>query len=64
MRIMPLISWRAIPADDVITHFFGGVQISPRVSTGLVVLRDCGDSDPADNASGAGSYVAVRLAAF
>lgn len=36
MRVLPLISWRVIQADDVITHFFGGVQHSARISTGLV----------------------------
>jgi hypothetical protein len=36
LRILPLISWRVVQADDVITHFFGGVQHSPRISTGLV----------------------------
>lgn len=36
MRIAPLVSWRVFQADDVITHFFGGVQHSARISTGLV----------------------------
>lgn len=36
LRILPLISWRVIQGDDVITHFFGAVQHSPRISTGLV----------------------------
>jgi hypothetical protein len=36
MHFLPLISWRIIQVDDVITHYFGGVQNSPRVSTGLV----------------------------
>ena len=36
LRIAPLVSWRMIQVDDVITHFFGTVQNSPRISTGLV----------------------------
>jgi hypothetical protein len=36
MRIAPLISWRIIQGDDIITHHFGGVQHNARVSTGLV----------------------------
>jgi hypothetical protein len=36
MRIAPLISWRIIQGDDIITHHFGGVQHNVRVSTGLV----------------------------
>jgi hypothetical protein len=36
-RIAPLISWRTIQVDDVITNHFGGVQHSVRVSTGLVL---------------------------
>ena len=36
MRIAPLISWRIIQGDDVITHYFGGIQHSARVSTGIV----------------------------
>jgi hypothetical protein len=37
MRIAPLISWRVIQADDVVTRFFGGTQHSARLSTGLVI---------------------------
>ena len=36
MRVAPMVSWRVFQADDVITHFFGGVQHSARISTGLV----------------------------
>lgn len=36
MRIAPMISWRMIQADDIITKYFGGVQHSARLSTGLV----------------------------
>src|SRR5579863_8398516 len=36
MHIAPLISWRIIQGDDVITRYFGGVQHNARVSTGLV----------------------------
>jgi hypothetical protein len=36
MRIAPLISWRIIQGDDVITRYFGGIQHNARVSTGLV----------------------------
>jgi hypothetical protein len=36
MHIAPLISWRIIQGDDIITRFFGGTQHSPRVSTGIV----------------------------
>ena len=36
MRIVPLISWRIIQADDIITNQFGGVQHSARLSTGFV----------------------------
>jgi hypothetical protein len=36
MRLLPLVSWRIIQGDDVITHFFGGIQHSARISTGLV----------------------------
>ena len=36
MRIVPMISWRIVQVDDVITHFFGEVQHSPRISTGFV----------------------------
>ncbi len=36
MRIVPLVSWRIIQGDDIITHYFGEVQHSPRISTGIV----------------------------
>jgi hypothetical protein len=37
MRIAPLLSWRIIQGDDLITHYFGGIQHSARVSTGIVI---------------------------
>jgi hypothetical protein len=36
LHILPLISWRVIQGDDLITHHFGGVQHSARISTGIV----------------------------
>ncbi len=36
MHIAPLISWRIIQVDDVITHNFGNIQHNARVSTGIV----------------------------
>lgn len=36
MRVAPLISWRVVQVDDLITHFYGGLQHSARISTGLV----------------------------
>lgn len=36
LRVAPLISWRAIQVDDLVTNHFGGVQHNARVSTGLV----------------------------
>ncbi len=36
LHILPLISWRILQGDDVITHYFGGIQHSPRLSTGIV----------------------------
>src|SRR5579862_4636222 len=36
MRIAPFISWRMIQGDDVITHYFNGIQHNARVSTGIV----------------------------
>ena len=36
LHIAPLISWRIIQGDDIVTKYFGGVQHSARVSTGLV----------------------------
>jgi len=35
-HIAPLLTWRMIQADDVITHYFGGVQHSVRLTTGIV----------------------------
>ena len=37
MRLAPIISWRIIQADDVITRFFGGTQNNARISTGIVI---------------------------
>jgi hypothetical protein len=37
MRLAPLLSWRVIQGDDIITHFFGGLQHSVRLSTGFVI---------------------------
>jgi len=37
LRIAPLLGWRVIQADDIITHYFGGVQHSARISTGIVI---------------------------
>ena len=37
MRVAPLLSWRIIQGDDVITHFFGAVQHNARISTGIVI---------------------------
>lgn len=37
MGIAPLLSWRVIQADDVVTRFFGGTQHSMRLSTGVVI---------------------------
>jgi hypothetical protein len=36
MRVAPLISWRIVQVDDVITRFYGTVEHSPRISTGFV----------------------------
>ena len=36
VRILPLISWRIIQVDDVITRFFGRIENSARISTGFV----------------------------
>lgn len=35
-RLVPLVSWRVIQVDDVVTRFYSGTQNSARVSTGLV----------------------------
>jgi hypothetical protein len=37
LHIAPLVSWRMIQADDVITRFFGTTQHSMRLSTGVVI---------------------------
>jgi len=37
MRLAPLLSWRIIEGDDVITHYFGGTEHNPRVSTGIIL---------------------------
>lgn len=36
LRLVPIISWRVIQADDVVTRFFGSTQNTARISTGLV----------------------------
>ena len=36
MRIVPFVSWRIIQGDDIVTHYFGGIQHNARISTGLV----------------------------
>ena len=36
MRIAPLLSWRMVQGDDVITRYFGGVQHNLRISTGIL----------------------------
>ena len=37
MRIAPLVSWRVIQADDIVTRFSSGTQHSLRFSTGVVI---------------------------
>jgi hypothetical protein len=37
LRITPVRYWRVIEVDDVITHYFGGTQHNPKVSTGIVL---------------------------
>jgi hypothetical protein len=37
MHIAPVISWRIIQGDDILTHHFGGIQHNVRVSTGIVL---------------------------
>jgi hypothetical protein len=37
MRVAPMLSWRIIEGDDVITKYFGGIEHNPRISTGLVL---------------------------
>lgn len=36
-HLAPLLTWRMIQADDVITHYFGGRQHNIRLSTGFVL---------------------------
>jgi hypothetical protein len=36
MHIVPLVSWRIIQGDEILTHHFGAVQHDARLSTGLV----------------------------
>jgi len=36
MRIVPLLSWRIIQADDVVTGHFGETQHTVRLATGIV----------------------------
>jgi hypothetical protein len=36
IRFVPLVSWRAIQVDDVVSRFFSGTQHNMRFSTGLV----------------------------
>lgn len=35
-HVAPLFAWRVVQGDDVVTHFFGTIQHSLRISTGLV----------------------------
>jgi len=35
-HIAPLLTWRMIQADDVVTHYFGGLQHNVRLTTGVV----------------------------
>lgn len=37
LRIAALRFWRVIEVDDVITHYFGGTEHNPKVSTGIVL---------------------------
>jgi hypothetical protein len=37
MRVAPMLSWRIIEGDDVITRYFGGIEHNPRISTGIVL---------------------------
>lgn len=37
VHISPVLAWRIIEADDVITHYFGGTEHNPKVSTGIVL---------------------------
>jgi hypothetical protein len=35
-HIAPLFNWRMVQVDDVVTHYFGGLQHNVRVTTGVV----------------------------
>jgi hypothetical protein len=35
LRVAPLLSWRIIEGDDVITHYFGATEHNPRITTGF-----------------------------
>ncbi|HWF14112.1 MAG TPA: hypothetical protein VG272_10285 [Candidatus Acidoferrales bacterium] len=35
-HIAPLFTWRMVQVDDVVTHYFGGLQHNVRVTTGIV----------------------------
>jgi hypothetical protein len=37
IRVAPMLSWRILEADDVITKYFGGIEHNPRISTGIVL---------------------------
>ena len=37
LRVAPMLSWRIIEVDDVITRYFGGIEHNPKISTGLVL---------------------------
>lgn len=37
IRVAPMLSWRILGADDVITKYFGGIEHNPRISTGIVL---------------------------
>ena len=36
LRIAPLLSWRILEGDDIITHFYGATVQCPKFSTGFV----------------------------
>jgi hypothetical protein len=36
-HLAPLLTWRMVQVDDVITHYFGGLQHNIRLSTGVVL---------------------------
>jgi hypothetical protein len=37
MRVAPMLSWRILEGDDVLTKYFGGIEHNPRISTGIVL---------------------------